>query len=146
MKHLIVLASVAALACGDSVSGPPEEVEFAPELGVDLATMEQTPNGVYYLDLEVGTGDTVVAGILVRAEYTGWLIDGTVFDDSEFCFPLTGVIGGWQEGIPGMLVGGKRKLVIPPNMAYGDRGSGSTIPGNATLVFDIRIHEINCTP
>ena len=72
-------------------------------------------------------------------------MDATEFDSGQACFPLSGLIPGWQEGIPGMAVGGTRKLVIPPALAYGDRGQGNTIPGNATLVFDIELLAIGCS-
>jgi len=135
---------VAAGGCGDSVSGPkdPSELEFAALTGVNLAEMTRTSTGLYWKDIVVGTGDEAQPGGWVTVHYTGWLHDGTVFDTSvggdPVRFPLTGVIAGWQEGVPGMKVGGKRKLVIPPSLGYGSHPYGG-IPGNSTLVFDVEL-------
>ena len=100
-------------------------------------------------DLVVGTGAEAKKGDTVRVHYTGWLTDGTKFDSSLdrgrlFAFPLGGgrVIKGWDEGVVGMKIGGKRKLTIPPEMGYGARGAGGLIPPNATLVFEVELHEI----
>lgn len=98
-------------------------------------------------DLVVGTGKAVVATDSVTVHYTGWLAtDGTVFDSSvergqPATFPLSGVIQGWQEGIPGMQVGGKRRLVIPADLAYGPQGN-SGIPPNSALVFEVELINI----
>ena len=101
-------------------------------------------------DLTVGTGKTVTNGQLLTMDYTGWLYDsnapdnkGTVFDTTAgrqpFSFTLGSgqVIQGWDQGLVGMRVGGTRRLVIPPELAYGDEGAGSAIPPNATLIFEI---------
>jgi FKBP-type peptidyl-prolyl cis-trans isomerase len=108
-----------------------------------------TASGLTYVDLIVGTGREAVAGNLVSVHYTGWLTNGTKFDSSvdrrePFSFPLGGgkVIRGWDEGVAGMKVGGKRKLTIPPQLGYGSRGAGGVIPPNATLVFDVELLEI----
>lgn len=97
-------------------------------------------------DLSVGEGDEAVAGKRVTVHYSGWLTDGTKFDSSldrndPFDFPLGRghVIRGWDEGVAGMKVGGKRKLTIPPEMGYGARGAGGVIPPNATLVFEVEL-------
>jgi len=97
-------------------------------------------------ELNVGEGAEAVAGKQVRVHYTGWLTDGTKFDSSKdrndpFDFPLGRghVIRGWDEGVAGMKVGGKRKLTIPPEMGYGARGAGGVIPPNATLVFEVEL-------
>ncbi|SHL68243.1 FKBP-type peptidyl-prolyl cis-trans isomerase [Roseibium suaedae] len=97
-------------------------------------------------DLKVGDGAEAVAGQTVTVHYTGWLMDGTKFDSSvdrgdPFSFPLGAgrVIRGWDEGVAGMKVGGKRQLVIPPQMGYGSRGAGGVIPPNATLKFEVEL-------
>ncbi len=97
-------------------------------------------------DLTVGNGDEAVAGKTVIVHYTGWLTNGSKFDSSKdrndpFDFRLGAgqVIRGWDQGVAGMQVGGKRKLTIPPEMAYGSRGAGGVIPPNATLVFEVEL-------
>lgn len=131
-----------------SVTACAGEGGFAEELGVNLEEMVQADSGLYYQDLREGTGVTAAAGMKVTVHYTGWLTDGTQFDTSRhrepFYFDLGRgtVIAGWEEGLSGMKVGGKRKLVIPPDLGYGESGSGSTIPPNATLVFEIELLEV----
>jgi FKBP-type peptidyl-prolyl cis-trans isomerase FkpA len=110
-----------------------------------------TDTGLRYSDLETGSGETVTGrGQTIIVHYTGWLEDGTKFDSSRdrnepFSFPLecNYVIKGWDEGVKGMQVGGKRRLVIPPELGYGARGAGGVIPPNATLVFEIELLEIS---
>ncbi|MBL4712285.1 MAG: FKBP-type peptidyl-prolyl cis-trans isomerase [Gammaproteobacteria bacterium] len=97
-------------------------------------------------DQVVGEGDEAVTGQTVEVHYTGWLTDGTKFDssldrDQTFNFKLGAgqVIAGWDQGVAGMKVGGARKLTIPPEMGYGERGAGGVIPPNATLVFKVEL-------
>ncbi len=102
-------------------------------------------------DIKVGTGAEAVSGKTVSVHYTGWLTNGTKFDSSvdrgqPFSFSLGAgqVIKGWDQGVAGMKVGGKRKLTIPPQMGYGERGTpGGPIPPNATLVFDVELLDVN---
>lgn len=121
-----------------------EETEFAPELGVDLDAMIRTSQGLYYLDLEVGEGDIVESGDLVTFHFSGWVSDGTLFETTEGGEPEsywigTGdVIPGWDIGVPGMRVGGKRKLVVPYFLGFGPL-SDDVIPPYANLVFEIDV-------
>lgn len=103
-------------------------------------------SGLVYEDLIVGNGKMADPGLQVSVHYTGWLTDGTKFDSSldrgqplQFTLGQGEVIRGWDEGIKGMRVGGKRKLTIPPDMAYGSQGSSGVIPPNATLVFEVQL-------
>jgi peptidylprolyl isomerase len=105
-----------------------------------------TPSGLKYEELKVGTGATPKAGQMVSVHYTGTLENGTKFDSSRdkgvpFEFPIgTGqVIKGWDEGVITMKVGGRRKLIIPPDLGYGAEGAGGVIPPNATLIFDVEL-------
>jgi FKBP-type peptidyl-prolyl cis-trans isomerase FkpA len=105
-----------------------------------------TPSGLIIDEIVVGTGTVAAAGQKVTVHYTGWLVDGTKFDSSKdrndpFDFPLGAgrVIKGWDEGVAGMKIGGKRKLTIPPTLGYGARGAGGVIPPNATLVFEVEL-------
>ncbi|MBV8205648.1 MAG: FKBP-type peptidyl-prolyl cis-trans isomerase [Acidobacteria bacterium] len=104
-----------------------------------------TTSGVEYWDITLGTGATAVSGKKVTVNYTGWLTNGKQFDSSvgrqPFTFELGAgqVIKGWDEGVAGMKVGGKRQLRIPPNLGYGARGAAGVIPPNATLIFDVEL-------
>ncbi|TIC84668.1 FKBP-type peptidyl-prolyl cis-trans isomerase [Crenobacter intestini] len=100
-------------------------------------------------DIEVGTGAEATSGQEVTVHYSGYLTDGSKFDSSRdryqpFSFPLGAghVIKGWDLGVAGMKVGGKRKLTIPPDLGYGARGAGGVIPPNATLVFDVELLSV----
>ena len=109
-----------------------------------------TASGLVIEELAVGSGAAAAAGQKVSVHYTGWLTDGTKFDSSKdrgdpFVFPLGKghVIKGWDEGVAGMKVGGKRKLTIPAELAYGDQGCGGVIPPQATLVFEVELLEVS---
>ena len=106
------------------------------------------PSGLVYVDVKVGDGALAEGGKRVSVHYTGWLTDGTKFDSSvdrnePFMFELGSgqVIRGWDEGVKGMRVGGKRKLTIPSDLAYGPEGRGP-IPANATLIFDVELLDV----
>ena len=107
---------------------------------------KSTASGTEYWDITVGTGATATPGKTVTVHYTGWLTNGKKFDSSvdrgqPFVFPLGGgqVIKGWDEGVAGMKVGGKRQLKVPPAAGYGAQGAGGVIPPNATLIFDVEL-------
>ena len=112
--------------------------------------MVKTDSGLRYVDQKVGDGAEAVAGKTVQVHYTGWLNDndqkGKKFDSSvdrgrQFSFPLGAgrVIKGWDEGVAGMKIGGKRTLYIPSDLGYGARGAGRSIPPNADLIFDVEL-------
>jgi FKBP-type peptidyl-prolyl cis-trans isomerase len=111
--------------------------------------MVKTTSGLQYQDLVVGSGAEAKAGDIVSVHYTGWLQDGTKFDSSldrgkpiEFILGTGAVIKGWDEGLAGMKVGGKRKLVIPPELGYGPNGSPPVIPANAVLIFEVELVDV----
>ena len=107
----------------------------------------KTPSGLQYWDIRAGTGATAEAGKKVKVDYTGWLTTGKKFDSSvgtgrpfEFTLGAGQVIKGWDEGVAGMKVGGKRQLRIPQDLGYGAQGTpGGPIPPNATLIFDVKL-------
>jgi FKBP-type peptidyl-prolyl cis-trans isomerase len=108
-----------------------------------------TKSGLQYEDVKEGTGAVAKAGNTVEVHYTGWLTDNTKFDSSvdrgkPFSFKLGSgqVIKGWDEGVAGMKVGGQRRLSIPPDLGYGQRGAGRVIPPNATLIFDVELLNV----
>ncbi|MFU8926436.1 FKBP-type peptidyl-prolyl cis-trans isomerase [Acinetobacter puyangensis] len=107
------------------------------------------PEQLEIIDLIVGEGKTAVKGALIKTHYTGWLNDGTKFDSSHDrgqlfqCVIGTGrVIKGWDQGIIGMKVGGKRKIIVPAHLAYGERQIGQMIPANSDLSFEIELFEV----
>lgn len=147
---------VAAETADTAAAAPPggDPVTAAPSGGsreADLDDPELTamPSGLKYKDLAPGTGEEARAGSVAVVHYTGWLVDGTKFDSSldrgePFEFPVGGgrVIKGWDQGVAGMKVGGKRRLVIPPDLGYGARGAGAVIPPDATLIFEVELLEV----
>jgi peptidylprolyl isomerase len=123
----------------------------APKAPAEVADADYKNNdeGLKYYDFEEGSGDTPESGQLVTVHYTGWLTDGTKFDSSldraePFTFALGKgqVIPGWDEGVATMKVGGKRQLLIPADLAYGEQGAGGVIPPNASLIFEVELLEI----
>ncbi len=133
-----------AAVTGGATSGAGATNGAAPKPGLPAAKGK-----LEVLDMKVGTGAEAKTGDTVKVHYTGTLTNGTKFDSSldrnePFSFTLGagGVIKGWDEGVVGMKVGGKRKLTIPPDMGYGAMGSPPVIPGNATLLFEIELLEV----
>jgi hypothetical protein len=165
----ILAAALVMGACGDDESDPGEGggAEGLPTSGPTAAStvsalpvesdgnapgippldgdVQETSSGLRYIDEVVGTGPTPPsASTCVTVHYTGWLTDGTKFDSSvdrgsPATFPLSGVISGWTEGVGSMNEGGKRRLIIPADLAYGPGGRPPTIPGGATLIFDVEL-------
>ena len=111
------------------------------------ATVSAT--GLTIEDTRLGLGAAVAPGQTVNVHYTGWLAGGRKFDSSrerdeafEFELDAGEVIAGWDEGVQGMKVGGQRRLVVPPHLGYGEQGAGSSVPPNATLVFDLELLSV----
>jgi len=142
-----LLASTACLS-GESVSvteNKVEETTFASSLGVNLSASTKTAGGAYYRDLVVGTGAVVTSGQNLTVRYTGWLANGTQFDSNTsaanplaFKLGANQVILGFDEGLPGMKVGGQRQLILPPSLGYGPYDYGP-IPGNSVTVFKVEV-------
>jgi FKBP-type peptidyl-prolyl cis-trans isomerase FkpA len=139
VKPKLVLSAVALVLVAFTVSaqtGGPTKVTGKPKT---------TASGVQYWDITPGTGATATSGKKVSVNYTGWLTSGKQFDTSigksPFQFKLGAgqVIQGWDDGVAGMKVGGKRQLRIPPNLGYGSQGAPGAIPPNATLIFDVEL-------
>jgi len=154
MKILVVIASVAVVALivgAVIVLGNKDSSNPANSPSSSVSGSSAPSGNLQVTDETVGTGDEAVAGKSVSVTYTGTLQDGTVFDASSkhgnqpFTFTLGGgqVIKGWDQGVVGMKVGGKRKLVIPPDLGYGSQGAGSSIPPNATLTFEIQLLSVS---
>jgi peptidylprolyl isomerase len=123
----------------------PAQNTYAPALGVNLAAFYKTPRGAYYQDVQVGTGTVAIPGRKAKVRYAGYLANGKRFDAGEYTFTIGGgeVIAGWDEGIAGMKVGGKRKLVLPAVLGYGSTGSPPDIPPYSVLVFDTELLEVS---
>ena len=148
-RWVLVALLFAPIACGTSREKARAAGGFAAELGVDSTKMTRMPSGLRYQDVAQGQGAEAVAGRAVTVHYTGWLPDGKKFDSSRdhgqpFTFTLGAgqVIAGWDQGVEGMRVGGRRKLVLPPDLGYGAAGAPPDIPPGATLVFDVEVLDV----
>ncbi|HVJ06123.1 MAG TPA: FKBP-type peptidyl-prolyl cis-trans isomerase [Candidatus Saccharimonadales bacterium] len=139
---MLLLTSALWLAAQDSRQHPSS---------VDGLTPVTLPSGLAYWDLAIGTGKAAAKGSRVKVNYTGWLLEeGTKFDSSydrkqplQFTLGAGEVIKGWELGVAGMKVGGKRQLRVPPELAYGWRGQPPDIPRNAFLIFDVELVDVN---
>jgi FKBP-type peptidyl-prolyl cis-trans isomerase len=163
---MIAVLALAAIGCNQSKSASKETASSTTASTTASSTPASTPStpsgsvpgeaptgaemtlsgGLKYADIKVGDGAIAESGQPVTVHYTGWLVDGTKFDSSvdrgqpfKFTLGAGNVIRGWDEGVKGMRVGGKRKLTIPPDMGYGANGYPPVIPPNATLVFDVEL-------
>jgi FKBP-type peptidyl-prolyl cis-trans isomerase len=147
MKLIQLSGAAAALVLVSLIA--PSPMAFGAADGVP-GKMSELPSGLKYTDTTVGTGAEATKGQKVSVHYTGWLYNngakGAKFDSSldrgqPFGFALGAgqVIRGWDEGVAGMKIGGKRTLIIPPDLGYGARGAGGVIPPNATLMFDVEL-------
>jgi FKBP-type peptidyl-prolyl cis-trans isomerase len=141
-RSLILVASLLAALAWPTFTGAADK----PGGGEGAGRFVITDSGLEYVDLVVGTGREAGLGDTATVHYTGWLDNGTKFDSSHdngkpFSFRIGAgqVIKGWEEGVSGMRVGGKRKLTIPPHLGYGARGSGDAIPPNARLTFEVEL-------
>jgi peptidylprolyl isomerase len=147
---LLLIAAIAIPACSQK-----EPKANATDKGAEVQTAAaasaavKTPSGLAYTDIVKGTGAAPVMGKTVTVHYTGRLENGTKFDSSVdrgqpfvFTIGIGQVIPGWDEGVASMRVGGKRKLVVPPQLGYGEAGAGGVIPPNATLIFDVELLSV----
>ena len=137
MYVIVLMSMIVGLLSGVSFSGAEGEKSI------------ETSSGLKYLDLVKGVGREAHVGETAFVHYTGWLKDGTKFDSSldrgqpfQFRLGAGRVIKGWDEGVVGMNIGSKRKLIIPPHLGYGTRGAGRLIPPNATLIFEVELLDL----
>ncbi|MBS0017839.1 MAG: FKBP-type peptidyl-prolyl cis-trans isomerase [Arthrospira sp. SH-MAG29] len=132
------------------IAAPTANFTIAQNMTNTEENLVTTDSGLQYVDLQKGTGASPQPGQTVTVHYTGTLKDGTKFDSSRdrnrpfsFTIGVGQVIKGWDEGVASMQVGGRRKLIIPADLGYGDRGAGGVIPPNATLIFDVELLKIS---
>ncbi len=150
-REILLLGAALTSACVDLSTKPlpdnpsdPATETFAPATGVDISKMTKTATGVYYLDTQVGAGDSLTTLRLVELNFVGRLANGMIFDETTAArvFDLNAIVRGLSEGMLGMRLGGSRKVVVPSARAYGASGLPSFgIPGNATLVYDVTIYS-----
>ncbi len=140
----MILAAATSPGHAARQASPPSEATPVP-----AAREVSTPSGLKYLDQKIGTGPEAATGRTVEVLYTGWLENGVQIDASKdpnhpltFRIGIDDVIQGWHEGITGMRAGGKRRLVVPPELGYGRLGAGEIIPPNATLVFEVELLNV----
>ncbi|HEY8256043.1 MAG TPA: FKBP-type peptidyl-prolyl cis-trans isomerase [Gemmatimonadales bacterium] len=136
-------------ACSPGADHPPATGGFSSALAIDTTALTRTASGLRYVDVSKGQGEEASPGRSATVHYTGWLTDGKKFDSSRdrnepFTFTIGAqqVIAGWDEGVAGMRIGGRRKLVIPPELGYGAGGAPPDIPPNAVLVFDVELMDV----
>jgi peptidylprolyl isomerase len=146
----VAVISAAAIALAAIASAAVPQAAMAQNATSTKGKIMTTPSGLQIIDSQVGTGASPKPGQTCVMHYTGWLYEngqkGKKFDSSvdrnepfEFPIGMKRVIGGWDEGVATMKVGGKRTLIIPPELGYGARGAGGVIPPNATLMFDVEL-------
>jgi len=143
-SHTTSSSVVATTPAPQPIAGDIERTTFDASLGVNLAAMTKRASGMYVQDLTAGTGAVATRGRTAVVHYIGWLPSGKQFDSGEISVTLGSnkTIPAWEEGLLGMRVGGKRRLVVPPNLAYGTRGAGDDIPPNAVLVFEMEVTSV----
>ena len=144
---LLTLTGLVAAQAASAKKAAPKTATSAPTKVTGAPT--KTASGLEYWDIKVGTGAVAQNEQHVKVDYTGWLTNGKKFDSSvgtgkpfDFVLGANQVIKGWDEGVAGMKVGGKRQLRIPPGLAYGAAGYPPVIPANSTLIFDVRLVDV----
>ncbi|HSG09571.1 MAG TPA: FKBP-type peptidyl-prolyl cis-trans isomerase [Longimicrobiales bacterium] len=149
-RAVVSALAVVTVACGTTFTGPDfvtfeviGETPFAASLDIDLSTFTRLESGVYIQDVAEGSGAVLSQGTSGTVAYTGWLADGTEFDSGTFSFTVGSleVIPGFEQGVLGTKAGGIRRIIIPPELAYGARGSGP-VPGGAIVIFRVELVEV----